>query len=285
MSIDFSNQNLRNRSFQGQNLDEANFSNGDIRGCNFNYASLRGANFQGVKAGQNIKDLLLVLLLVIIVVIVGFHAIFQMIFSIITRTPEDPLWGFALALFISLGISGMILPITYDLNTYFNILSQTSIWKRIITSLSAGASGALMGFYYGGTAAGGENAQVAIFSAFVAAIVMSGGSFYLIKGIFPIGINTITTISAYGFTFLLLAKAAVYLSTSNLIPGIVLGLLSVLSIKLTFTCLTILFQKILTYRTTSFCGADLTNAIFDNAQISNSDFTGAKGCIPVLNHF
>ncbi|MDJ0797405.1 MAG: pentapeptide repeat-containing protein [Calothrix sp. MO_167.B12] len=277
MSLNFSNQNLSDRSFQGENLDGADFSYADIRGCNFNNASLRGANFQGVKAGQTIKDLFLVWIFVIIVGILAFHAISQMMFSIITRTPEDPFWGFALALFISLGISGVLLPLSYEFDNYLkNLFGTKFVWQRIITSLSAGASGALMGFYYGGIAAGGKNAQAAGISAFIAAIVISGVSFYFIRGILPILVHTIATISAYGFTFLLSAKAATYLSTDKFLPGIALGIFSLLSFKLTFAYLNLTIKNIFTYKTTSFHGADLTNAIFKNARLHHSDFTGIK---------
>ena len=72
MSIDFSGQNLRGRSFKGQDLEGADFSdadirgvnfkghnlecadfnNADIRGANFEGANLQGANFTGAKAGM-----------------------------------------------------------------------------------------------------------------------------------------------------------------------------------------------------------------------------------------
>ena len=53
VNLNFSNQNLRNRSFKGLDLSGANFSGSDIRGCNFTGAILRGANFQGARMGQS----------------------------------------------------------------------------------------------------------------------------------------------------------------------------------------------------------------------------------------
>jgi uncharacterized protein YjbI with pentapeptide repeats len=53
LNLNFSNQNLRNRSFKGLDLSGANFSGSDVRGCNFTGAILRGANFQGAKMGQS----------------------------------------------------------------------------------------------------------------------------------------------------------------------------------------------------------------------------------------
>ncbi len=52
-NLNFSHQNLRNRSFKGMDLSGANFSGSDIRGCNFTGAMLRGANFQGARMGQS----------------------------------------------------------------------------------------------------------------------------------------------------------------------------------------------------------------------------------------
>lgn len=51
MSLDYSGQNLRGKSFKGQNLTNADFSHADIRGANFTGAILRGANFSHAKAG------------------------------------------------------------------------------------------------------------------------------------------------------------------------------------------------------------------------------------------
>ncbi|AKG21881.1 pentapeptide repeat-containing protein [Calothrix sp. 336/3] len=252
-SHNFSHQNLSHRSFQGQNLDEADFSYADIRGCNFNYASLRGANFEGAKIGQTIWDLLLALLVAIAILISAFHAISQMVFGVINRTPSDPVWNFAIVLVISLLLSGIILPIG---EIY---LRQNSILNRIIFSISASASGALMGFYYGGIATGERNPQLAVLTAVVLAIVMGGVSFYLIRGIFPIMINTIAAVSGYGLTFLLSAQVGIYLSSNNLVTGIIYVILFILSFKYTFTSLNLLISKIFTYKTTSFCGADLTN--------------------------
>ncbi|MGD1872307.1 MAG: hypothetical protein ACFB02_04585 [Mastigocoleus sp.] len=214
-----------------------------------------------VKVEQTVYNLVIVLS-TIAVGIFAFHAISQMIFSVITRTPEDPFWGFAVALFISLGISGIILPITYIFNRYL----QKSLWEQITISLSTAASGALMGFYYGGIATGGRNAQAAAISACIAAIVISGAGFYLKKGFFSIIPYTIATISAYGFTFILSAKAAAYLSTYNFIPGIILTILSLLSINLTLIHLNRTIQKVLSYKVTSFQGADITDIHFFPSQ-------------------
>ena len=74
---DFSNQNLRGRSFKGQYLEGANFSRADIRGANFTNANLTGANFSDAQAGlQERWVFILVCISWIIAVITGFFSAF-----------------------------------------------------------------------------------------------------------------------------------------------------------------------------------------------------------------
>ncbi|MFB8790512.1 MAG: pentapeptide repeat-containing protein [Potamolinea sp.] len=65
--LNFTNQDLRNRSFKGQNLIGADFSGCDIRGCNFSYALLQGANFERTKAGQTPRQFIPLVVVTIIV--------------------------------------------------------------------------------------------------------------------------------------------------------------------------------------------------------------------------
>ncbi|MGK7892544.1 MAG: pentapeptide repeat-containing protein [Xenococcus sp. (in: cyanobacteria)] len=51
MTRNFHQANLKGRSFKGENLTGADFSNADIRGVNFTNALLIGANFSHVQAG------------------------------------------------------------------------------------------------------------------------------------------------------------------------------------------------------------------------------------------
>ena len=55
--LNFTNQNLRDRSFKGKNLIGADFSGADIRGCSFHRAQLRDANFNNVRAGKSPRQL------------------------------------------------------------------------------------------------------------------------------------------------------------------------------------------------------------------------------------
>ncbi len=71
--LDFSNQDLRNRSFKdNQNLAGANFRNADIRGCDFTNANLEGADFSGTKAGRSRTQEITFIVAVLIGVVQGF---------------------------------------------------------------------------------------------------------------------------------------------------------------------------------------------------------------------
>jgi uncharacterized protein YjbI with pentapeptide repeats len=71
--LDFSNQDLRNRSFKdNQNLAGANFRNSDIRGCDFTNANLEGADFSGARAGRSRTQEIIFIMVVLIGVVQGF---------------------------------------------------------------------------------------------------------------------------------------------------------------------------------------------------------------------
>jgi hypothetical protein len=270
-NFNFSNQNLRNRSFKGQNLDGANFSFSDIRGCDFSNSSLRGANFENVKAGQTIEIFLSLITVAFITTIIVFHAVSQMIFGVIERTPESPVWVYGIALSISLAIAGIA-------SAAMSLAKRKSIYKRIITILSGATSGAILGFFYGGTAAGGKNPQVAIASAVIGALIMAISSFYLKKekGLIPISLSVAGTIYSYGFSFLVGTRAIAFFITPNFINviwGFSLSFLSLSYILLTLISLRYTIQEITTYSVTSFRCSDITNANFNKAKLGFSDFT------------
>ncbi|MEH1867815.1 MAG: pentapeptide repeat-containing protein [Nostoc sp.] len=57
-NLNYTNQNLQNRSFKGQDLSGADFAGSDLRGCNFTGANLIGTNFQKIKTGQSDRQFL-----------------------------------------------------------------------------------------------------------------------------------------------------------------------------------------------------------------------------------
>ncbi|MGB3758647.1 MAG: pentapeptide repeat-containing protein [Rivularia sp. (in: cyanobacteria)] len=265
-NFNFSNQDLRNRSFKGQNLDGANFNTSDVRGCDFSNSSLRGANFDNIKAGQTTKIFLSLTSVTFITIIIAFHAVSQMVFGVIERTPESPVWVYGIALSISLAIAGIAC-------TAMSLAKSKSIFKRISTILSGATSGAILGFFYGGTAAGGKNPQVAIASAVIGGLIMGISCFYFKKGFIPITLSVAGKIYSYGFGFLVGTRAIAFLSTQNLIWGFGLSFLSLTYIGFTLISLRYTIKEITTYSVTSFRRSDLTNASFKNAKLGFSDFT------------
>ncbi|MEM6754432.1 MAG: pentapeptide repeat-containing protein [Cyanobacteria bacterium P01_C01_bin.38] len=266
-NLNFSNRDLRNFSFKGQNLDGANFSSSDIRGCDFSNSSLRAANFENVKSGQTAKIFLSLIAVTFVTTIIVFHAVSQMIFGVIERTPESPVWVYGIALSISLAISGIA-------GAAMSLGKKKSIFKRIVTIICGATSGAILGFFYGGTAAG-KNPQVAIVSAVIGAVIMSISSIYFKKGFMPITLSVASTIYNYGFGFLVGTRAIAFLSTQNLIWGFSLSFLSLTYIGLTIISLRYTIKEITTYSTTSFRHSNITNANFNNAKLGFSDFTNA----------
>ncbi|GET38889.1 hypothetical protein MiSe_36490 [Microseira wollei NIES-4236] len=76
MPQDFSGRNLRGRNFKGQDLTGANFSHADIRGANFTNAILKGANFSHAKAGlQHRWAIVLLIISLILSVLSGLLSV------------------------------------------------------------------------------------------------------------------------------------------------------------------------------------------------------------------
>ncbi|MBD2776904.1 pentapeptide repeat-containing protein [Iningainema tapete] len=261
--LNFAHQDLRNRSFQGKNLNGADFSGADIRGCDFSNASLQGANFQGVRAGQNREKFIVLLVVAVVVAIAQAYAISYMIFGVLGQTPEDPAWVYSQALIISMSIAGVSSAIS-------SLMRSKSILQRIAITVSGSASGALLGFFYGGSAAGGENAQIASASALMGAVVIALASFYFTK-VLAVPIAVAGSIAAYGLAFFISTVASAYLSTNNFVWGIVWSTLSLGAIVLTIISLIQALKIMTSSCVTNFRGADLTKAKFD------TNFVGAIG--------
>lgn len=269
--LNFAEQDLRNRSFKGQNLNQANFSGADLRGCDFSYALLQGANFERVRLGQTSRQLLMLIGVAVIVALLTLNAFSQMIFGVLDKTPSEPGWSFVIALYVSLAIAGT------SGAARAIITNKSSIVGHIMLIISGAASGALVGFFYGGSTTN-NNSQMAIAGAVV------GGLIIVILLISRVGTKFIIVtvavagaVAGYGLAFLLGAIAIAYFSVQNLISGMVWGTLSITYISLTMASLNLTVAEIRATFGTSFRGADLTNAKFDQVILHNTDFRGSIG--------
>ena len=268
-SLNFANQDLRNRSFKGQNLNGADFSGCDLRGCNFNYALLQGANFERVKTGQTLRQSIPSVVLAMVVALISADAFSQMIFGLLGRTPAEGGWSFVIALGVSLAISGTFSGLRVRMR-------PKSLARRIATIVSGAMSGALLGFFYGGSTTD-NNVQFAIAGAVLGGVLMALICWRVRHPLVAVAVAAAGGISGYGFAFFTGATAVAYLSVQKFIEGVFWGALSLGYIGLTMNSLILVVREIRGGRGTSFRGADLTNAKFDRAILQNSDFSGAVG--------
>jgi predicted membrane protein len=272
---DFNNRNLRDRSFRGCNLQKANFSGCDLRGCDFSNAQLQGANFQNIKAGISLTKSVASIVVVAIALYISFPAYSQMIFAVVGLTPADPAWSYTYPLHISLGVAAWA-------TVAIAISPRHSPQNAIASILSAAGSGALLGFFYLGSSLG-NNATMAVTGAIFGALLGAILGWWQKKGWLMVAIAALGTIASYGFTFLLVATS-IYLSSDRVLWGIFWTVLALVSFAATIIALQLTIQQIATRSTTSFRSSDLTDAIFDGAQLGSSDFTKAIG-FQYDNHF
>lgn len=216
MGITFANRDLRNRSFYKQDLRDAVFDHCDLRGCDFRYAQLQGAIFQQVRLGIARNRLFGYGAIALGVAVLAFNAISHMVFGILGLTVQDPAWGFVIALYVSLAIAGLA------------ALPKRRLPRpvRKLTILPALATGALLGFYYGGRAAA-EDPQLAIIAASLAGL--STGLFCLAKpqaNWFSSLMKIVGAIAAYGLAFAAVGMASAGLSTGHSLVGLGWGVLT-----------------------------------------------------------
>ncbi|CAN1212692.1 Pentapeptide repeat-containing protein [Tumidithrix helvetica PCC 7403] len=130
---DYSNQDLRNRSFKGCDLAGADFRKADIRGCDFSNANLEGADFSRVTAGKSRKQLLMafdgeLVFLIITIVVSGYIVSLSL-------TNNNPDSGFVVFT-IMYGIFGMVMGVVTLYTVGYKDESEIS-WEGLLGLLSA----------------------------------------------------------------------------------------------------------------------------------------------------
>ena len=143
---DFSNQNLRGRSFKGQNLEGANFSHADIRGADFTNAYLKGANFSHATAG--LQKRWVVILTCISWIIAGISGMFSSYISFSTillftnnnNSLENQLIG--LTILIVIIILGIVI-IRQELDTAFAVAFAIAVTVAVAIAVAQGVAFAL----------------------------------------------------------------------------------------------------------------------------------------------
>lgn len=267
-SLNFSNRDLRNRSFRGKNLNRANFSGSDIRGCDFSYSQLVEANFERAKAGQTIRQVLPVILLSVIFALVSANGVSRLAFAALGQTPEQSAWSSVVILHLFAGVAGIGAASRV-------LLGLDSKIGKVGMYLSGLCSGALTGFFYAGNYSG-LNVQVAIAGAVAGAVLVAVLSWFVRKPMVVL-ILAMGAVAAYGFAFLIWTVAIACLNTQRYLSGFGLGALSLGSVWCVVCSLRAAGYEIRQVIGTSFQGANITNARFDGASLKNTDFSRVIG--------
>ena len=173
------------------------------------------------------------IVVVIVASILAFNAIATMLFGSLGKTPESSDWNYILTLYIFLASIGAI-SFAARLRL-IAIFAKSKSKLRIFTifkPLTAGLSFALLGFYYGGSMTD-NNAQVAIITAIALGVLGT------VLGLKPnrlvnAAVATIATIAAYGFAFYAGTKAIALFTASQLLSGILWGIICVIYLGITW---------------------------------------------------
>jgi uncharacterized protein YjbI with pentapeptide repeats len=278
----YSEANLRGQSFKGKELSDADFSNADIRGANFTNATLKNANFTGAKAGLQepwlIGHLLIVFLLSVLFNFLSmlFNGLFIIFFFAKNQIEQYSYFPGVLSIFI---VGTIFFAIVYKgFTTEAASMITGAVAIAVITgagaataasgggtalaaAVSGGAAVALAGAFAGGSAAAGA----AIIAG--AATAISGGGAAAIAG------STTTAI------FVAIAANA---GTPNAATAAVVAAMTViLNVYVILQTLKDNGRFALAWKIgvslgaiggTSFRGADLTDANFENAILENTNF-------------
>ncbi|MBD2058644.1 pentapeptide repeat-containing protein [Oculatella sp. FACHB-28] len=269
VSLNFANQDLRNCSFKGKSLNGANFSSADIRGCDFSHALLREANFTQVRAGQPVSRFMLLGTVALFLAGLAIHAFSRMVFGVLGRTAAEPTWTYVIALHVSLGLAGAGAAV-------LNLEGLKPSVQRLLMFISGSASGALLGFFYGGSIAD-KNPQVATVAAAIASLSVAFLTLKVKHQALVVAIATVGSVAAYGFAFLAAATTSAFLSTQHILMGLIWSALSLGYVVITLSASVASLKAARRAFRTSFKNADLTNANFIGAKLHNVDFSGAIG--------
>ncbi|MEH2032195.1 MAG: pentapeptide repeat-containing protein [Nostoc sp.] len=261
MPQDFSRQNLRGRSFKGQDLTGANFSHADIRGTDFSGANLRGANFSHAKAGlQKRWTIGLVIISWLLAGISGFFswfAFYFVVFVFVSNKLENITVGiaslFVLAVFFivvihkgfgaGLGVVAFIVAITGSIAVAMFGQEAAIVGAVAVAGAVVGAVAVAVAIVIAIASVVAEG--VAVAGAIVAVVVVAGyqhGSIIVTE--------TVILLSAYtGWRAVAGDEKNTWIREISIAFAAIGG--------------------------TSFRGCDLTNSIFTQSTLRNTDFRKA----------
>jgi Pentapeptide repeats (8 copies) len=251
----FSNQVLCNRSFRGQVLNGADFGGADVRGCNFRNAQLESANFIGAKIGLSGRQFAVLCAGAIAICLVVGDVVTRLILSTQGQVLGSRSWAFVLLLYGVLSAAGLAGAIA-------RTQRPMSKLGRFAGAISAILSGALLGFFYAGTATN-NNSQAALASMAIGGVLMFFVNSRIRHQFAKVAIAAARSVATYGAAFLFSATASAFVSTQKLFLGTCFGLLSLLYFWLALLSFSATVREIANAEGTSFRGANLADAKFD----------------------
>ncbi len=285
MTRNFHQANLKGRSFKGENLTGADFSNADIRGVNFTNSLLIGANFSNVQAGltaYSLAGLILIfeILAVVSGLVIGYASVLPG-FSVSLLSEESIL---ARQILLLLGL--------LTLATFIYIIIRQGLGNNlVILAIVIAIFTAVIAYQYSY-----EIGADALIGTFIIAVIVAGillGS--LVKAVFL----SITQKNKALILFVIPAILGAILGAiegvqginENFVPvslvmagifGICLLLLSAyIGIRAIagdkkYSLVKAIATNICTTLGTNFRGANLSDADFTEAILSNTDFRRAS---------
>ena len=265
--FDFTQRDLRDRSFAGQCLNGANFSRADLRGCNFRDSQLVGANFTEAQVGLSLRQILHLSGVALGVVGVMGDALLRLIFGTLGQIPENGKWSFVLLLFAVLTTTGAAV----TLHTFTK--NPIGRWSGQLSGILAGA---LMGFFYGGQLTN-NNASAALLGMVLGGILVGLIQVQVHRPVVAIATATAALLMTYGATFLLSATASIYLSTAHWGLGSCFSLGTIAYLGSSLLAVRQIQTAVQQTVGTSFRGANLTQANFDRVTLQNADFSHTVG--------
>jgi uncharacterized protein YjbI with pentapeptide repeats len=268
--LNFSRQNLRNRSFANQDLSGANFDHADVRGCSFRCARLGNASFDGAIVGASPLQYLLRGMVILSVAVVVKDVYANLVFGGLGKTWEDSIWLLLLLLCCFFAIIGAIAswatcPSAHNRNPILG----WSLW-----GIAGLLNGALVGFYCGGAFSGNSPTKAAIGAGIGSLLVLGLLWVRPIQTLVRLAIITASTIATYGFAFYIGNWAIAAVTTQRWLWGVPLGIITVLYLGLCTHQVIQGFGLVRNSPGTFFRGADLTQASFQDVKLQLTDLKG-----------
>jgi uncharacterized protein YjbI with pentapeptide repeats len=283
MPQDFSRQNLRGRNFKGQDLTGANFSHADIRSANFTNAILKGANFSHAKARLQRRWVIVVVIVSLVLsalsgLISGFASVWVSIFFT-SKTIKDYT--------IIPGVVILIVLAAFFIATIRKGLRAVVVLWAMTVPMTAVVSIALATIVPGDAAATITILTPIIVAAIVAAAVAVAAIVATAGAVTELAaVLVAATLTAVGVVFAVATLTAVgVVAAAAAVATPVAAAVVVLGIYIAWRALAgdekyAFVRKIAVAFAatggTSFRGADLTDADFNQAILRNTDFRKAN---------